>query len=94
MIPAHMMSSLEGYKDLGWTPGSFLRSVLENNLVNAASNADEQNKHLLFEYARYLYNKLPRAAWGSPEAVDNWIKVGGELGYAETQPVNVVQLRD
>lgn len=94
MIPAHMMSSLEGYKNLGWQPGSFLRAILENNLVNAASNADEQNKHLLFDYANYLYNKLPRAAWGSPEAVDAWVKHEGAMGFGVTQTVNVVQLRD
>ncbi len=54
-------------------PGSFLRSVLENDLVHAAANADEHNQRALFEYARILHSYLPSICWGSSEKVNDWL---------------------
>lgn len=79
-IPEHMRHGVEGYITCGWKPGSFLYAVLCNNLVEAAANADDVNKHALFEWASLLYNELPAGSWGSPEIVANWImsKTPGE----------------
>lgn len=73
-IPEHMRCGVQGYIDKGWQPGSFLYAVLCNDLVEAASRADDINKHLLFEWASLLYNEIPRNAWGSPEVVNAWMK--------------------
>lgn len=73
-IPEHMRPGVEGYINYGWQPGSFLYAVLCNNLVEAAANADDINRHLLFEWASLLYNEIPRNAWGSPDVVNAWIE--------------------
>lgn len=76
-IPEHMHGGIQGYLDHGWRPGSFFYNILCNNLVEAAMHADDINKHCLFEYAKFLYNEIPSAAWGSPEVIEKWQKAGG-----------------
>ena len=73
-IPEHMHAGIIDYVEKGYTPGSFFNAVLCNKLMEAALYADDVNKHCLFEYADLLYNELPRACWGSQEAVDAWIE--------------------
>lgn len=72
MKPA-WQEGLERYRDHYCPTGSFLQAVLENNLMEAFSRADEYNKANMFEIVRWVYTSLPRAAWGSPEAVSEWL---------------------
>ena len=72
-LPLHMREGIRGYYENGCPPGRFLNAILCNDLVGAASNADEINKYALFTWAWFLYNELPRDAWGSQENVDTWI---------------------
>jgi len=58
--------------------GGFLRSVLENNLMESFMRADNQNREDMFEICNYIYNFLPADCHGSPERVDLWIKKGRE----------------
>ncbi len=79
-IPERMMGILKRYLDHGVEPGGFLRAVLRNDLVGAVSRADSSNLKNLPAYAYYMCNHMPQAAYGSVEAVENWITNGGLNG--------------
>ncbi len=73
MLPEHMRDAARRYVENGYAPGHFLTAVLENNLVEAAARADEENQRALFQWASWLYNHVPTPAWGSSEKVTEWI---------------------
>jgi len=79
-IPQHMHESISEYVLHGRPPGGFLNAVLENDLMESAGLADDQNRECLFQYAKLLY-LLPYDSWGSPEKVQAWIKKGGLEGH-------------
>ena len=58
----------------------FFRSLVENNLARAIIRADASNLIQMKQWALWMINHVPEAAWGSKEAVDNWIKAGGIFG--------------
>ncbi len=64
-----MVESLTKYAQEGRPTGGFLRAVLANDLIEAATKADDENALLLLEYARFLYNHMPSDCWGSYEIV-------------------------
>jgi len=65
--------SLELYAKKRIPTGSFLRSVLENNLMESFGRADEQNIEDMHEIVTYVYNVLPAECHGSPEKVMAWL---------------------
>lgn len=73
MIPAMFERALWRYVEAGIPPGSFLRSVLENNLLRAVINADPASREVLAEVALWVLNHVPDPIWGSDEKVKNWI---------------------
>ena len=75
-----MTMGILDYAIRGHTPGGFLRSVFENNLVSAAERADMSNQRLLVTYASILVSVIPRAAWGSEALVARWIEHRGISG--------------
>lgn len=75
-LPDYILQELEAYRN-GKHPysfGGFVTAILANDLVGAAKRADSVNKQLLFEYADYLYNRLPRTMWGSYDIVEQEIQ--------------------
>ena len=72
-IPPRMMEGLQRYINSHIKPGSFLLSVLCNDLAEAVMNADDENLGNIPAYVSYLYNKTPRTCWGSEEKVANWL---------------------
>lgn len=82
-LPAHMRPGVLRYLNDGIIPGSFLKAVLENDLVGALGTADEDNRAIIWDYANMLYNAFPargNGCWGSPEALEDWAAVGGLNG--------------
>ena len=71
-LPEYMREPARLYIEEGELPGGFLMAVLTNNLVEAAARADEVNQQRLFEWAGWLYNEVPKPAWGSPTKVLAW----------------------
>ena len=65
--------SLYNYFVHGLHPGSFMMSMLCNDLCGAAGRADFVNIGLLGEYAKWLVNHAPYQSYGSPEAVRGWL---------------------
>jgi hypothetical protein len=60
-IPEHMRDGLQRWLLYGnrTRPGSFLRSVLQDNLSDSVANADHINILALPAYVRFLYNYCP-----------------------------------
>ena len=61
-IPEHTAQSMLNYVEHGFQPGSFLTSVLENDLQGAAFRADMENK-------QYLANIAMIVRWSG---LDRW----------------------
>lgn len=55
--------------------GSFLRSILENDLFEAIGRADMFNMRdkVFYDVCNYIYNELPETCWGSKEKVATWL---------------------
>jgi hypothetical protein len=68
-VPADHHDELLAYILHGAPPGSFIRSVLENDLTGACRTADEGNRSRIFAFVAFLFNYAPLNLWGSPEAV-------------------------
>ena len=79
-LPGHMQGAMRRYIEQGIAPGSFGLAVLSNDLVMAFGRADHINTLHMQEWASWLYNECPPAAWGSLEKVDAWLRTGGLVG--------------
>ena len=79
-IPDRMMGGLTRYIEDGILPGHFLTAVLKNDLMGAFERADSENMKNIRAYVGYLYNETPIGCYGSKDAVDNWISLGGLNG--------------
>ena len=86
-IPPRMWEGMCRYLDDHIRPGSFLQAIFANDLVNAMARADDENRDLLRNYAKFLHNELPgrgeNCPWGSPEAVEAWLKWKPDKGEAD-----------
>ena len=72
-LPEHMRDAASDYIEDHRGPGHFLYAVLSNDLVGAFGRADEANRDAMHDWAMWLYNDIPSAAWGTPEKVDAWV---------------------
>ena len=77
LIPEHMRSGVQRYIEFGIKPGSFLTSMIENDLRGAVENADAENAHALRGYVQFFYSYGPAECWGSPEKMKKWVVQGG-----------------
>ncbi len=68
-IPDGIKESIQRYVDDGVEPGSFTRSVLENDLKGAIGRADPVSLRALKEIVSHVYNCIPGNVQGSPEKV-------------------------
>lgn len=74
LCPDDVVESLDAYVQCRRPVGSFLRAVLENDLMESVGRADEYNLAALPHIVAYVYNRLPLGCWGSPEKVRDWLK--------------------
>lgn len=72
-VPQALHDGLTEYFAARRPTGSFLRSVLENDLHMACLRADGQNRYAIADVVRFLHDECPANAWGSPAAVDAWL---------------------
>jgi hypothetical protein len=82
-LPSHMRDAMEKYLSFGIEPGSFLYSVLTNDLRGAIGRADHINLRYLTNIVSYCYNNIPSNAWGSEKRVQDWMKHFDELEKAK-----------
>lgn len=74
-LPSHTLIGLTSYVVYGYQPGGFLYSFLINDLMGAASKADDENKMAFHEIARFLWNEVPANSFGTPEKVVQWLEM-------------------
>ncbi|OFZ82696.1 MAG: hypothetical protein A2603_02680 [Bdellovibrionales bacterium RIFOXYD1_FULL_55_31] len=74
LVPEHLQNGLRGYFVHGHIPGDFLTSVLENDLLEAVTRADEDSFSGLRGLVIFLWNYTPSSAWGSRENVGQWVE--------------------
>jgi hypothetical protein len=73
MVPGHLCGGLRRYVEEHIMPGGFLRSCLENNLMQAVSRADATSRASLRGITLFMYNELPSNCWGSSQIVQEWV---------------------
>lgn len=79
-LPNHMQDGFRLYIEKGVPMGSFGQAFLSNDLMGAFSRADIINRNQMFELCVWLRNQAPIGCHGSPERVDEWVKIGGLNG--------------
>lgn len=72
-IPEMTLRSLALYVNEGVPTGSFLRSVLSNDLFGAFERADQENRDAIGLLVTYIYNEIPSCCWGSRELYHQWL---------------------
>jgi len=80
-VPSYMHEGLCMYLRYGIRPGSFLVTVLENDLMGAVRNGDLTNQAALACYAIFLA-QMPHLCYGSPDKVREWLIRGSETAAA------------
>lgn len=75
-LPEHMQDGMRLYLENRIGPGSFLTSVLANDLRGACERADHINRYRLYDIVSWLYNYAPGNSWGSRESVNKWLTGG------------------
>lgn len=73
-VPARIRRSLDDYAASGLPTGACLRAVLSNDLRQAFARADVEVAAAMPAILAYISSRLPFGSWGSPEAVDAWIR--------------------
>lgn len=74
IIPRRTLEALTRYAVHQIPTGGFLRAVLENKLLDAVQAADGENLAAFVPIVQYVFNNLPAASWGSPQAVRAWVQ--------------------
>ena len=87
-LPARMHKGLARYFMRGVVPGNFLSAVLSNDLIRSFGAADDENRHIIWNYCSFLYNAAPAGSWGSPKAFEEWNRLGGIDGIKASQEVS------
>lgn len=72
-IPEMTLHSLSLYVNEGVPTGSFLRSVLSNDLFGAFERADQQNRDVIGLLVMYIYNEIPSECWGTRKHYHAWL---------------------
>lgn len=80
-VPLETADQIVHYIHNGVQPGSFVRAVLENDLITAVRKGDIENRAALSRIVEYLYNTCPRGAWMSEAQVEAWL--GAHRLYGE-----------
>jgi hypothetical protein len=88
-IPEHIREAVLRYIKTGIPTGSFLKSVIENNLFESFARADDVNRQALFAIVSYFYNWAPSGCWGSQLKRQAWIEAKRLKRDAQTEPAPV-----
>jgi len=75
LVPEGLHGGLRGYVMLHIEPGGFMSAVLRNDLLGAVQNGDTESRAYLSRIVQFLYWSIPSSAWGTPEAVEQWLAV-------------------
>ena len=73
LVPSRLIVSLNNYVDHGMPVGDFLTAVLANDLKEALTRADPDNRELLFQIAMWVHWEVPNNCCGSRSKVKKHI---------------------
>lgn len=74
MTTTEAQEKLNAYATKGLLPGSFLQSILQNNLIAAINKADSESIKIIVPITQWAWNNLPENIWGSKEAIQNHLE--------------------
>lgn len=94
MIPEHLKEGIDAWVESGRPTGSFLRAVLENDLLEAVNRADEISFANLRYIVGYLWSKCPCECWGSKKAVKEWRERKERERFEKDQPKLPIEVKD
>lgn len=72
VIPAGMRDTLIRWVLYGHKPGSFLESVVSNDLLAACTRADPVSRTILYSLVHWLYNCAPALCFGDRSVFRDW----------------------
>jgi len=84
-LPNHMHGAIVRYIMDGIPPGHFLTAVIDNDLREAFSRADDKNKPMIEAFLQYFYMEAPAQCHGSERDMERWIERGGLNGNPKEQ---------
>jgi hypothetical protein len=67
-----LRGGVQRWLEAGIQPGSFLSSVIANDLKESFRCADDSNLASMREIVAWFYNKMPMPAWGSVANAEKW----------------------
>lgn len=78
-VPDHLRDGIKRYLVDRVQPGSCLQAVLENDLQEAVSRADDVTFAALPSVVKYLFNEAPIEAYGEKGCVSKWLQGKGVI---------------
>jgi hypothetical protein len=72
--PDEIVDTIKQYVEHRLEPGSFVRAVLENDLMSAIFKAHPLMLPHLKYVCMYVWWEIPSECWGSREKVNAWLK--------------------
>lgn len=78
-LPVHLRAGMERWVEHGIPPGTFLKAVLENNLVTALATADGDSRLALDRIAQFVHWGLPHDCHGSRDRCKAWANAHGRV---------------
>jgi hypothetical protein len=87
-IPARLLRGLVDYaeKRNETGTGSFLRAIVENDLMSAVTRADPESFAALSSICAFVHNELPAVCWGTKDKVRDWLESGRRMRLDESSP--------
>lgn len=76
----YLGEAMQRYIEDGIPPGSFLESVLVNDLTGTVVRADSVSYARLNEIVDFVHWELPGNCHGSPQLYASWVMAGGLNG--------------
>jgi len=71
-VPEGLHRGIRLWLDDGIVPGSFIRAVICNNLMDAFAFADDESRERLSSIVSFFYWSVPSHAWGSDRTFADW----------------------
>jgi len=72
-IPEYTLRAIRRYVEFHEETGGFLKAVLSNQLQESFSRADDHNLAAMQSIVMLVFNRVPAACHGSPEAYEEWL---------------------
>ena len=78
-VPGEYAQHVCSYLINGWHPGSFYTAVFANDFTSAMCRSHPSNAlDGLQNLSKWIVAWMPKEAWGSYDAVENWIKMSDD----------------